>query len=102
MKRTEQDRGRSLIAVPRITDDFHAIALNDYPGRLQPTPSFCAAAAGSMFQITYRNGRRALLTLEKGPAGTGAFTKSARARTGKTGPEPVKRFCRAPGLPLLL
>lgn len=80
MKRTEQDRGDPLIAVPaKITDDFHMIALNDYPEAVATNTELLRTRSWIDIPITYRNGRRALLTLEKGPAGTEAFTKALQA-----------------------
>ncbi|KQV35148.1 MULTISPECIES: hypothetical protein [unclassified Rhizobium] len=80
MKRTEQDRGDPLIAVPaKITDDFHMIALNDYPEAVATNTELLRSRSWIDIPITYRNGRRALLTLEKGPAGTEAFTKALQA-----------------------
>jgi hypothetical protein len=77
MKRTEQDRGDPLIAVPaKITDDFHMIALNDFPEAVTTNLDLMRTRSWIDIPLTYRNGRRALLTLEKGAAGTEAFTKA--------------------------
>jgi hypothetical protein len=49
MKRTEQDRGDALIAVPaKITDDFHMIALNDYPDARKVNLDLLEPATGSI------------------------------------------------------
>lgn len=80
MKRTEQDRGDALIAVPaKITEDFHMIALNDFPEAVTNNVELLRSRAWIDIPLTYRNGRRALLTLEKGPEGTDAFTKAISA-----------------------
>lgn len=77
MKRTEQDRGNVLIAVPaRITDDFHMIALNDFPDARATNLELLRSRDWIDIPVTYRNGRRALLTLEKGRTGTDAFNKA--------------------------
>ncbi|MCX8996729.1 hypothetical protein NOF55_06385 [Rhizobiaceae bacterium BDR2-2] len=77
MKRTEQDRGNPLIAVPaRITDDFHMIALNDFPDARATNLELLRTRDWIDIPVTYRNGRRALLTLEKGTTGTEAFNKA--------------------------
>ena len=82
MKRTEQDRGDALIAVPaKITDDFHMIALNDFPEAIAKNTDLLRTRSWIDIPITYRNGRRALLTLEKGTAGTEAFDKVMKAWT---------------------
>lgn len=80
MKRTEQDRGDPLIAVPaKITDDFHMIALNDFAEAVGNNTELLRSRSWIDIPITYRNGRRALLTLEKGASGTEAFTKAMQA-----------------------
>ena len=80
MKRTEQDRGDALIAVPaKITDDFHMIALNDFPEAIAKNTELLRTRSWIDIPITYRNGRRALLTLDKGTAGAEAFEKAMKA-----------------------
>ncbi len=80
MKTTEQDRGNPLIAVPaKITDDFHMIALNDFPEARATNLELLRTRNWIDMPVTYRNGRRALLTLEKGQAGTDAFNKAIQA-----------------------
>ncbi len=80
MKRTEQDRGDALIAVPaKITDDFHMIALNDFPEAIAKNTELLRTRSWIDIPITYRNGRRALITLDKGTAGTEAFDKVMKA-----------------------
>ncbi|MBY2920469.1 caspase family protein [Rhizobium leguminosarum] len=82
MKRTEQDRGDALIAVPaKITDDFHMIALNDYPDARKANLDLMATRNWLDIPITYRNGRRALLTLEKGRDGEHVFSQAIQAWT---------------------
>jgi hypothetical protein len=82
MKRTEQDRGDALIAVPaKITDDFHMIALNDYPDARKANLDLMSTRNWIDIPITYRNGRRALLTMEKGGTGTDAFNTAIKEWT---------------------
>ncbi|MBP2444377.1 hypothetical protein [Rhizobium leguminosarum] len=82
MKRTEQDRGDALIAVPaKITDDFHMIALNDYPDARKANLDLMATRSWIDIPVTYRNGRRALLTMEKGNTGTDAFNSAIKEWT---------------------
>ncbi|WP_139790582.1 hypothetical protein [Rhizobium rhizosphaerae] len=79
MKRTEQDRGDALIGVPaKITDDFHMIALNDFPEAVKTNLDLLANRSWIDIPLTYRNGRRALLTLDKGSAGADAFTRALK------------------------
>ncbi|MCA1492470.1 hypothetical protein [Sinorhizobium alkalisoli] len=80
MKRTEQDRGDPLIAVPaKITDDFHMIALNDFAEATKVNTELLRSRSWMDIPITYRNGRRALLTLEKGATGTDVFNEALQA-----------------------
>ncbi|TCS04465.1 hypothetical protein [Rhizobium sp. BK418] len=82
MKRTEQDRGDPLIAVPaKITDDFHMIALNDYPDARKANLDLLGNRDWIDIPITYRNGRRALLTLQKGATGSNAFNTAIKEWT---------------------
>lgn len=77
MKQTEQDRGNALIAVPaRITDDFHMIALNDFPDARATNLELLRSRNWIDIPLTYRNGRRALLTMPKGPEGVKAFDEA--------------------------
>jgi hypothetical protein len=74
-KQTEQDRGDALVAVPaKITDDFHMVALND-DAEARKANLELMKRAWIDIPITYRNGRRALITLEKGATGTAIFDK---------------------------
>jgi hypothetical protein len=82
MKRTEQDRGDPLIAVPaKITDDFHMIALNDYPDARKANLDLLATRDWIDIPVTYRNGRRALLTMQKGATGGNAFNTAIKEWT---------------------
>jgi hypothetical protein len=79
MKQTEQDRGNALIAVPaKITDDFHMIALNDFPDARNTNLELLRTRNWIDIPLAYRNGRRALLTLQKGPEGERAFNEAIR------------------------
>jgi hypothetical protein len=79
MKTTEQDRGNALIAVPaKITDDFHMVALNDFPDALATNMELLRTRDWIDIPLAYRNGRRALMTLQKGAAGKQAFDTALR------------------------
>ncbi len=79
MKQTEQDRGDALIAVPaKITDDFHMIALNDFPDARTTNLELLRSRNWMDVPLAYRNGRRALLTLQKGEEGMRAFNDAIR------------------------
>ncbi len=79
MKQTEQDRGNALIAVPaKITDDFHMIALNDFPDARATNLELLRSRNWIDVPVAYRNGRRALFTLQKGPEGERVFNDAIR------------------------
>lgn len=79
LKQTEQDRGDPLIAVPaKITDDFHMIALNDYADARDFNLRLLQTRNWIDIPVTYRNGRRALITMEKGSTGTEVFSQAIR------------------------
>jgi hypothetical protein len=79
MKQTEQDRGDALIAVPaKITPDFHMIALNDFPDARARNLELLRTRNWIDVPLIYNTGRRALLTLQKGPEGTTAFDEATR------------------------
>ena len=87
MKRTEQDRGDQLIAVPaKITDDFHMIALNDFPEAIAKNTELLRTRSWIDIPVTYRNGRRALITLDKGANGTEVFDTVMKAWAAQGAP----------------
>lgn len=74
MKRTEQDRGDQLVAVSaQVTEDTYLVALNDFEDVIKKNLELLSTRSWIDMPITYRNGRRALLTLDKGAAGTAVF-----------------------------
>jgi hypothetical protein len=77
LKATEQDRGDPLIAVPaKVTDDVYMVALNDFPDARKTNLDLLKNRNWIDIPVVYRNGRRALLTMEKGAAGTDAINKA--------------------------
>lgn len=77
MKQTEQDQGNPLIAVPaRITEDFYMIALNDLAEAVQTNTQLLRERNWIDIPVIYSNGRRALITLEKGTSGTEVFNQA--------------------------
>jgi len=77
LKATEQDRGDALIAVPaKVTDDVYMVALNDFPDARKTNLDLLKTRNWIDIPVVYRNGRRALLTMEKGLTGTDAFNKA--------------------------
>ncbi|MDA4847885.1 hypothetical protein [Hoeflea poritis] len=85
LKQTEQDTGDSLIAVPaKITDSFFMIALNDYVEAVQLNLKLLRERRWIDLPVSYGNGRRALLTLEKGTTGAEVFDQVIRAWEART------------------
>lgn len=79
MKQSEQDRGDPLVAVPaKITPDFHMIALNDFPDARARNMELLKSRNWMDVPIIYGTGRRALLTLQKGPEGIKAFDEAIK------------------------
>ena len=85
MKRNEQDQGQPLIGVPAaITDYFHMIALNALPEAENTNIQLLKNMDWIDIPLVYGNGRRALLTFEKGPDGEAVFNQVLR-EWGQTG-----------------
>ncbi|MEM9104218.1 MAG: hypothetical protein AAGC96_01075 [Pseudomonadota bacterium] len=85
MKQTEQDTGDSLIAVPaKITDSFFMIALNDYVEAVDLNLKLLRERNWIDLPVSYGNGRRALLTMEKGSSGAEIFDQVIRAWEART------------------
>ncbi|MCP4317922.1 MAG: hypothetical protein GY789_18345 [Hyphomicrobiales bacterium] len=85
MKQTEQDTGDSLIAVPaKITDSFFMIALNDYVEAVDLNLKLLRERNWIDLPVAYGNGRRALLTMEKGSSGAEVFDQVIRAWEART------------------
>ena len=75
-KDTEQAPGNPLIAVPsKIGDNFFIIWLNDARTAQDTNLSLMRKLQWIDIPITYRNGRRALISLEKGVPGDKAFSE---------------------------
>jgi hypothetical protein len=79
MKRTEQDRGDPLVAVTaKVTDDTYLVALNDFADVIKRNMDLLSTRGWIDIPVTYRNGRRALLTFEKGTQGATVFEQVMR------------------------
>jgi len=76
MKQTEQDQGDPLIAVPaQITPDFYMVALNDLSEAVDANLSLLRDRNWIDIPVAYDNGRRALITIEKGATGSEVFNQ---------------------------
>ena len=79
MKRTEQDRGDPLVAVTaKVTDDTYLVALNDFEDVVKRNVELLSTRGWMDIPLTYRNGRRALITLDKGTTGGNVFEQVLR------------------------
>jgi hypothetical protein len=79
MKRTEQDRGDPLVAVTaKVTDDTYLVALNDFADVVKRNMELLSTRGWIDIPVTYRNGRRALLTFDKGTQGANVFEQVMR------------------------
>lgn len=79
MKRTEQDRGDPLVAVTaKVTDDTYLVALNDFADVVKRNMELLSTRGWIDIPVTYRNGRRALLTFDKGTQGANVFQQVMR------------------------
>ncbi|PRD43977.1 transcriptional regulator [Phyllobacterium phragmitis] len=73
-KDTEQSAGSPLIAIPaKIADNFFIVALNDARTAVDTNMTLMRRQQWIDIPITYRTGRRALITVEKGVPGDKVF-----------------------------
>ncbi|PWV95529.1 hypothetical protein DFR52_11058 [Hoeflea marina] len=80
LKQTEQDQGDPLIAVSaKITQDFYMIALNDLASAVDQNTTLLRQRNWIDIPVIYTNGRRALITLEKGTSGVEVFSQALDA-----------------------
>lgn len=85
-KDTEQVAGNPLVAIPaKIADNFFIVALNDAPTAVTTNTTLLRREEWIDIPITYRTGRRALITLEKGVPGDRVFDEVLKAWSDKTG-----------------
>ncbi|MDR0252886.1 MAG: transcriptional regulator [Brucellaceae bacterium] len=73
-KDSEQSAGNPLAAIPmKIADNFFLVALNDARTAVDMNLSLMRRQQWVDIPITYRNGRRALISIEKGVPGDKVF-----------------------------
>lgn len=73
-KQTEQANGNPLIAVPfKVADNFFIVALNDARTAVETNMALMRRLQWIDIPVTYRTGRRALISFEKGIPGDKAF-----------------------------
>lgn len=84
-KETEQVAGSPLVAIPaKIADNFFIVALNDAATAVQTNLGLMQRQEWIDIPMTYRSGRRALITLEKGVPGDKVFEDVLKAWAEKT------------------
>lgn len=84
-KETEQVAGNPLVAIPaKIADNFFIVALNDAATAVQTNLGLMQREEWIDIPMTYRSGRRALITLEKGVPGDKVFEDVLKAWAEKT------------------
>ena len=80
LKATEAEAGEALQAAPeRITDSYYLIALDAAGEAVESNLDLLRERAWIDLPVTYASGRRALLTLEKGPIGAEVFEQAMLA-----------------------
>ena len=85
-KDSEQSAGNPLAAIPmKIADNFFLVALNDARTAVDMNLSLMRRQQWIDIPITYRNGRRALLSIEKGVPGDKVFDEVLKG-WGSTAP----------------
>ncbi len=82
-KSTEQAPGNPLVALPaKIADGFFLVALNDASTALETNLTLLRREPWIDIPITYKTGRRALITMEKGIPGDKVFDEVLKVWEG--------------------
>ncbi|WP_274627560.1 hypothetical protein [Arvimicrobium flavum] len=85
LKGSEQDAGSPLIGIPaKIADGFFLVALNDNKNEMATNLGLLQRQSWIDIPIVYKNGRRALFTMEKGIPGEKVFDATLKAWEPKT------------------
>lgn len=80
LKTSEQDAGNPLLGIPaKIADGFFLIALNDTKNEIDTNLGLLRQRSWIDIPIVYKNGRRALITMEKGIPGEKVFDDTLKA-----------------------
>lgn len=83
-KSTEQAPGNPLVALPaKIADGFFLVALNDASSALDTNLTLLRREPWIDIPVTYKTGRRALITMEKGIPGDKVFDEVLKAWDAK-------------------
>lgn len=85
LKSSEQDAGNPLVGIPaKIADGFFLVALNDSQNEITANLNLLKRQGWIDIPIVYKNGRRALFTMEKGIPGEKVFNDAIAAWQPKT------------------
>lgn len=85
LKSSEQDAGSPLLGIPaKIADGFFLIALNDSPKDIETNLNLLRRQSWIDIPLVYKNGRRALFTMEKGIPGEKVFTETLKSWEPRT------------------
>ncbi len=80
MKGSEQEAGNPLIGIPaKIADGFFLVALNDTKAEIDANLTLLRRQSWIDVPVVYKNGRRALFTMEKGIPGDKVFDEALKA-----------------------
>ncbi|MEQ1943860.1 caspase family protein [Mesorhizobium sp. VNQ89] len=75
MKNAEQEAGQPLVGIPaKIADGFFLVALNDNEAEIDANMALLRDRSWIDIPVVYNTGRRALITIEKGTAGSEIVT----------------------------
>ena len=85
LKDSEQDAGNPLLGIPaKIADGFFLFALNDSKNEIDANLNLLRKQNWIDIPIVYKNGRRALITMEKGVPGEKVFNDAIAAWQSST------------------
>lgn len=80
LKGSEQEPGSPLLGIPaKIADGFFLIALNDTKQEIDSNLALLRSQSWIDVPVQYKNGRRALFTMEKGIPGAKVFDDALKA-----------------------
>jgi hypothetical protein len=80
LKDTEEAPGSPLIGIPaKIADGYFLVALNDSKAEIDANTRLLRGQNWIDIPVTYKSGRRALITMEKGIPGEKAFDEAMKA-----------------------
>lgn len=81
LKETEAVAGKALLSIPptKVADGYFLVALNDTKAEVETNLGLLRSEQWIDVPVVYSNGRRALITMEKGVAGDKVFDEVIKA-----------------------